>query len=101
MAHSPAMHSRGLLSKGWQMARLEDPPVAEIHMHAARQAWIEAADGAHNVDAFKRVESIFLEQWGILDGVLEGAGGAERIAWTGIPGCRRIWMVVGDDAVAN
>src|SRR6267154_1015881 len=83
------------------MARLQDPSITEVHVHTARQAWIEAANRAHDIDTLEAVGPIFFEQRGVLDGVLEGSRRAERVARTGIPGRRRIRVVIGDLAIAD
>src|SRR5262249_52216507 len=62
---------------------------------------IEAADRPQDVDAFEVVGTVLLEQRRLLDGVLVGSRRTEGISRAGIPGCRRIRVVVGNLAVAN
>ena len=49
-------------------------PLARVHVHAARQARIEAPHRAHDVDALEVLGAILLEDLESLDGVLVGAG---------------------------
>src|SRR4051812_36666432 len=64
---------------GGRVGQLQRPAVAEVHVHAAGQAGIEAADGPHDVDALEVLPVVLLEDRLPLDGVLVGAGGAEAV----------------------
>src|SRR5580704_15412671 len=46
---------------GGRVGRLEHLAAAEVHVHAARQARVEAAHGAHDVDALEVVRRVLLE----------------------------------------
>src|SRR5579884_157700 len=70
-------------------------------MHATRQAGIEAAHRAHNVDALEVLRAVFLEDGRVLYGILVGARSAIDIAHAAIPWRRRIGMVVGDLAILD
>src|SRR5215470_1630098 len=48
------------------VARLQHFAIAEIHMDAAGQAWIEAADGAHDIYAFEIVGTVLFENGRVL-----------------------------------
>src|SRR5579862_7786011 len=75
---------------------LHDLAVAQIHVDAAGQARVEAAYRAHDVDALEVVAAVFLEDRRPLDRVLVRAGRAVDIARAGVPGRRRVGVVVGD-----
>ena len=84
------------------MAFFQDFAVAEIHVHAAWQAGIEAAHGAHDVDAFEFVSgSILFENRRVLHRVFIRPRSAVDVARIAVPRRRRIRMIVGDLAVAN
>src|SRR5215813_10937614 len=70
-------------------------------MHAARQAWIEAAHGSHDVYALEIVRPVLLEDRCALHSVFIWPRRAVEIARTGVPRRRRIRMIVGDFAVAD
>src|SRR5690242_19987322 len=74
---------------------------ARVHEHAARQARIEAAHGAHDVDALEVVRAVLLEDRRVLDGVLVRAGGTEGVPRAGVPRRRWVRLVVRDLAVAD
>ena len=57
-----------------------DFALAEIHVHATGQTRIEAAHGAHNVDAFEVLGSVLFEERATLHGVLVGPGRSVDIA---------------------
>ena len=79
----------------------ESPARAQIHVDAARQAGIEAAHRAHDVDPLEVVRAVLLEDRRVLHRVFVGAGHAVAVAGTGVPAGRRIGMIVGDLAVAD
>ena len=63
--------ARGGLSHGTppnigRVHLLQRPPSAEVHVDAARQARVEAADGAHDVDALEVVRAVLLEDRHVL-----------------------------------
>ena len=80
---------------------VEQLAVAQVHVDAAGQARVEAADRPHDVDALELVRPVLLEDRRVLHRVLVGAGRAVDVARAGVPGRRRIGMVVGDLAVAD
>ncbi len=88
-------------AKHRRMVGLERPARAQIHVDSARQAWIETADRAENVDAFEVVDAVFLEERGVLHRVFVGARHTVGIARTGVPTSWRIRMIIRDLAIAN
>jgi hypothetical protein len=70
-------------------------------MYAAWQARVEAAHGAHDVDAFEILRAILFEDRRVLHGVLIGPRRAIHIAGIRIPGGRRIGVIVGDLVIAD
>src|SRR3954471_8741862 len=78
------------------MMGLEHLAIAEIHVDAAGQAGIEAAHCAHDVDALELVWPILFEDWRVLHRILIRTRSAIDVARIGIPGRRRIGMIVGD-----
>src|SRR4051812_50071801 len=72
-----------------RVGHLQRLPVAQVHVHAAGQAGVEAADRAHDVDALEVLPVVLLEDRLALDGVLVGAGRAEAVPRAGVPGGRR------------
>src|SRR5205085_74483 len=53
--------------------------ITEEHVHTAGQTRIEAPHRAHDIDAFKILRAVLLEDGRVLDGVLVGTGSSERI----------------------
>src|SRR5215471_5059055 len=53
----------------WRVIGLENLASADIHVHAARQARIKAAHGAHDVDTLELVGSVLFENRSVLHGV--------------------------------
>src|SRR4051794_3269331 len=86
---------------GGRVEHLQLLAVAEIHVHAARQAGVEAADGPHDVDALEVLAVVLLEDRLALDGVLVRARRPEAVPRVGVPGSRRIRVVVRDLPVAD
>src|ERR1700735_1192590 len=84
----------GLNTKHWRMVRLKNFAIAEIHVHSTRQARIETANGAHDVDALKFVGTVFLEDRRVLYRVLIRSGRSVGVPGVRIPGRRRIRMIV-------
>src|SRR5580658_7487299 len=95
----PVSHGQGY-SRG-RVRRLQHLPAAEVHVHAARQAWVEAAHRPHDVDALEVLRAVLLEDRGVLHGVLVRAGRAVAVADAAVPRGRRVGVVVGDLAVPN
>ena len=81
--------------------RLKHLAIPQIHVHTARQTWIEASDRPHDVDAFEVLRAVFLEDRCVLHRVFVGAGGAKAVARVCVPGSWRIGMIVGDLVVFN
>src|SRR5262245_821699 len=84
-----------------RVVRLQHPPVAEIHMHAARQARVEAADSAHDVNALELLGRVLLEDWRILYSILIWTRCTVDVTRAGIPWRRWIGVVVGNLAAAD
>src|ERR1700691_5256769 len=53
--------SSGVHAKHRRVMSLERFPVAQIHVHAARQAGVETPDSSHDVYAFELVRAILFE----------------------------------------
>ena len=70
----------------WRMMRLKHLAVAEIHVHAARQAGIEAAHRAHDIDALEFAGAILLKDRSILHCIFVRTRSPVRIARIGIHG---------------
>src|SRR5579862_1136226 len=83
------------------MTRLQHLAIAEIHVHTARQARIEAAYRPHDVNTFELIRPVLLEDRRVLHRILVRPRRAIHIAWIGIPWGRRIGMVVCDFALAD
>src|SRR5262245_21758733 len=73
----------------------------EVHVHAAWEARIEAAYGAHDVDALNVVARALLEDRHVLDRVLVWPGRPVDVARARVPRRRRIRVVVRDLPIAN
>src|ERR1700685_4368210 len=61
MRHGFRRASLGLKTKHGRMVRLKYLTVAEVHVHAARQAGIKTANRAHAVDTLELVGAILLK----------------------------------------
>src|SRR5580700_10695705 len=79
-----------------RVRRLEHLAAAEVHVHAARQAWVEAAHGAHDVDALEVVRRVLLEDRRVLHRVLVGPGRPVGVADAAVPRRGRVRVVVRD-----
>src|ERR1700722_16284488 len=75
--------------------------VAQVHVHAAGEARIEAPHGPHDVDALELVWAVFLEDRGVLPRVLVRARSPVGIADAAVPRRRRIRVIVGDLSIAD
>lgn len=62
-------------------------------MDATGKVEIEAALGAHDVDALEGLRAVLVENRDVLRGVLGGAGGAVLVADAAVPGRRRRGLV--------
>src|SRR5215468_6096894 len=69
---------------------------AQIHVHTARQAWVEASDRSHDVDSLEIVRAVFLEDRRALYGILIGSRCTVHIARSAVPWRRWIRVIVGD-----
>src|SRR3984957_9171769 len=83
------------------MACLQHLSIPEVHVYAARQTGIEAAHSTHDVDSLEFVRAVLLEDRRILHCIFIRSRSSIHIAWVGIPGSRRIWVIVGDLVIAN
>ncbi len=81
--------------------RFERLAVAQVHVHAARQARVEAPDRAHDVDAAEVVRPVLLEDRLARDRVLVRARRPVGVRRAAVPRRRRVRVVVGDLAVAD
>src|SRR5277367_1159007 len=90
-----------LMTKHRRVPRLQNLAVAQIHVHAARQARIKAAHGAHDVDALELVRPVLLKDWRVLHRVFVGTRRSINVPRIGVPRRRRIRMVVCDFSIAN
>ena len=84
-----------------ECAVLSTLPLAQVHVDPARQARVEAAHGAHDVDALEVVRGVLLEDRGALHRVLVRPRRAVDVAGVGVPGRGRIGVVVRDLAVPD
>src|SRR4029453_11456665 len=99
---APLQPFLGCVQHGRRVHFFKHPAAAEIHMDAAGQTRIEAAHGAHDVDAFELLPGrVFLEDRGVLHRVLVRPGRAVDVARVRVPRRRRIRVVVRDLAVAD
>src|SRR5262249_58203165 len=55
---------------GRRVHRLDHTAAAQVHVHAAGQARVEAADRPHDVDALEVLRRVLLEDRGVLHRVL-------------------------------
>src|SRR5580700_11667172 len=96
--HSSITHGAGsgLKTKHRRVMRLQHLAVSQIHVDTARQARIEASDRPHDVDSFELIRAIFFKDRSVLHRVLVRTRSAISVARIGIPGGRRIRMIVGD-----
>src|SRR4029453_8827893 len=78
-----------LVEHGRRVQLLHHVAVAQVHVDPAGQARVEAADRPHDVDALELLRRVLLEDGGVLDGVLVGAGGAVDVAHAAVPRRRR------------
>src|SRR4051794_23501179 len=75
--------------------------LAEIHVHAAGQARVEAADRAHDVDAPEVLLVVLLEDRLAHHRVLVWTRSPIAVRRTAVPGSQRVRVVVRDLAVAD
>src|SRR5437660_11262558 len=86
--------SMGVSRRGVQL--LHGAALSEVHVDPTGQAGVEAAHGAHDVDALEVVGPVLLEDRRTRHGVLVGSGCAVAVARAAVPGRGRIGVVVGD-----
>src|ERR1700728_2075064 len=65
---------------GRRVRRLQHPASAQVHVDAAGQARVEAADRAHDVDALEVLRRVLLEDRRVLHRVLVRARRAVAVA---------------------
>src|SRR5262249_47008809 len=82
------------LDAGGGVRGLEHLPAAEVHVDAARQARVEAADRAHDVDALEVVLGVLLEDRRVLHRVLVRARCPVDVADAAVPRGGRVRVVV-------
>src|SRR5262249_45112213 len=85
----------------WRVVGLENFAPADIHVHATREARIKATHGTHDVDTLELVWSVLFEDRRVLHGVFVRARRPVNITGAGIPGCRRVRVIVADLPVSN
>src|SRR5271156_4146572 len=90
-----------VLAKHRRVMRFEHLAIAQVHVHAAGQAGVKAAHGAHDVYAFKFIRAVLFEDGCVLHCVFVGAGRPVYIARIGVPRGGRIRMVIRDLAIAD
>ena len=76
--------------------RLQHLAIAQVHVNTAGQAWIEASDCPHDIDALEVFRTVFLEDRCVLHRVFVRPGRAKAVTRVGVPGGWRIGMIVGD-----
>src|SRR5262249_21509999 len=108
--HAPFMRSRSFpwvgalprkLAEHRRMARLQRLAVAQIHVHAAWQARVEAAYGAHNIYAFEIVRPVLFEDRRALHRVLIRPRRSVDVTRAGVPRRRRVRVIIGDLSVTD
>src|SRR4029077_20981670 len=80
---------------------LQDLSVTQVHMHTTGQARIETAYRAYDIDTLEFIGNVFLEDRRVLHRILVRTRRPVNVARVGVPGSRRIRMVIGDLAFAN
>src|SRR6185312_5180897 len=93
--------SSAVVAEERRVVRLQHLPVAEIHVDAAWEAWIEAPNRAHDVDPLEALRAVLLEDRRILYRVLVGAWRPVHVAYAAVPRRRRIRVIVGDLALPD
>src|SRR5271154_3596481 len=88
-------------AKHRRMVRLQHLAITQIHVHAARQAGVEAAHRTHDIYALEFFRTILFEDRRVLHRIFVGTGGAIDVTRIGIPRSWRIGMVIGDFALTN
>src|SRR5712691_2499089 len=90
----PPLHREGHSRR--RVRRLEHLAAAQVHMHPARQARVEAAHRAHDVDALEGVRRVLLEDRRVLHRVLVRPGRPVAIPHAAVPRRGRVRVVVRD-----
>ena len=83
------------------MMRLQHFSIAEVHVHAARQAGVETAHGTHDVDPLELVRPVLFEDGRILHRIFVGPRRSIDIPWIRVPGSWRVGMIVRDLVIFN
>src|SRR5215469_6653249 len=100
---SSSSGSASVLTSGQPGGRVDDLPhlsLARVHVDTARQAWVEASHGSHDVDTLEVLRAILLEDRRVLHGVLVRSRSAVGVAWARVPRRRWVRLIVGDLAFA-
>src|SRR5262249_12645223 len=84
-----------------RVRRLEHLATAQVHVYPARQARVEAAHGAHDVDALEVLLGVLLEDRRVLHRVLVRPRRPVDVADAAVPRSGRIRVVVRDLAVPD
>src|ERR1700751_4123131 len=96
----PAVFLR-LQAKHRRMMRLQHFSIPEVHMHAARQAWVETAHGTHDVDTLEFIGSVLFEDRRILNRIFVRPRRSVDIPWVRIPGSWRVGMIIRYFVISN
>jgi hypothetical protein len=88
-------------SEHWRMPGFNNSAIAEKHVYTTRQARIKAAHHPHYVNAFESLRTIFFKKWRVLNCIFVWPRNTKRIPAAGVPACWRIWMIIGDFAIAD
>src|SRR5580704_2621217 len=96
----PAVFLR-LQAKHRRMMRLQHFSIAQVHMHAARQAGVETAHGTHNVDTLELVRAVLLEDRRILNRIFVRPRRSINIPRVRVPWGWRVGMIIGDLMIFN
>src|SRR5215475_13980985 len=83
------------------MCRLQSLAATQVHVYAARKAWVEAAYRPHDVDALEAVRRILFEDRRVLHRVLVRTRRSVYIANAAVPWRRRVRVVVRDLPALN
>src|ERR1700729_3692104 len=88
-------------AEGGRVDGFERLSFTKIHVYAARQAGIEAAYRAHDVDTLELIRPVLLEDGCILHRILVRPRCPIHIPRVGVPGGGWIGMIVGDLTVPD
>src|SRR5579862_8589623 len=90
-----------LRSEHRRMTRRQHLALPQVHVNTAREARVEAAHRAHDVDAAEILGAVLLENRRILYRVFIRSRSAFDITRARVPRRRRIGMIVGDLPLAD